>query len=152
MFLGQFDHAVDAKGRVAVPASFRPGLAAGAVVTIGLEGRLMIWPDNAFSDHRRALTLTAGTPAEQRMFLRWINANTVPLELDAQGRLLLNPRHRDFAQIGDRATFIGMGEWIDLCATGRWQEDAEKFTPELFTELADRVSPRGFVPHPSAPS
>jgi MraZ protein len=148
MFLGQFDHAMDPKGRVAVPASFRPGLASGAVVSIGLEGRLVIWPTSAFEDHLRTLPVTGGTPAEQRMYLRAINAGTRQADLDAQGRLLVHPAHREFAGIRDRATFIGMGDYIELCASDRWEGDLQRLTAETFTELSDRINPTGLARHP----
>lgn len=143
MFRGQFDHAVDPKGRVAVPASFRPGLASGAVVSIGLEGRLVMWPTSAFEEHLRSLPVTGGTPAEQRMYLRAINSGTRPADLDAQGRLLLHPAHRDFAGIRDRATFIGMGDYVELCASDRWEADLRRLTADNFTELSDRINPTG---------
>jgi MraZ protein len=149
---GQFDHAVDAKGRVAVPAQFRPHLAPGAVVSIGLEGRLVIWPTSLWETHLRNLTVTAGTPAEQRSFFRRMNAGTRPLELDAQGRLLIHPKHREFAGILERATFVGMGEYVELCATERWEEEGRELTPEFFTELADRINPMGFITPVPAPS
>jgi len=152
MLLGQFDHAVDAKGRVAVPAPFRPQLAAGAVVSIGPESRLVIWPTSAWETHLRHLTITAGTPAEQRKYLRRVNSGTRDVELDSQGRLLVHPSHRDFASIRDRATFVGMGEYIELCATERWEEEARELTPDFFTELTDRINPMGFIAPTPAPS
>jgi MraZ protein len=152
MLLGQFDHAVDAKGRVAVPAQFRPHLAPGAVVSIGLDGRLVIWPSSTWEIHLRNLTVTAGTPAEQRSFFRRMNAGTRDLELDAQGRLLIHPKHREFAGIQERATFVGMGEYVELCATERWEDEGRELTPEFFTELADRINPMGFIAPPPAPS
>jgi MraZ protein len=150
MFLGQFDHAVDPKGRVAVPASFRPGLAPGAVVSIGLEGRLVIWPTTAFEEHLRALPITGGTPAEQRMYQRAVHAGTRPADLDAQGRLLLHPAHREFAGIRERATFIGMGDYIELCALDRWATDLQRLTADTFTELSDRINPTGLARPPLA--
>jgi MraZ protein len=152
MFLGQFDHACDQKGRVAVPASFRPDLAAGAVVSIGPEGRLVIWPAARFDEHLRTLAISAGTPAEQRHYLRRINGGTRPADLDAQGRLLLHPAHREFAKIRERATFVGMGDHIELCSTERWEEESWEDSPEFFTELADRVNPLGYITPTPAPS
>jgi MraZ protein len=152
MFHGQFDHAVDPKGRVAVPAQFRPQLAPGAVVSIGPEGRLVIWPTSAWDAHLLTLPITAGTPAEQRTYMRRVNAGTRDVELDAQGRLLLHPSHREFAAIRERATFVGMGEYVELCATERWAEETRELTPEFFTELTDRINPMGLIAPTPAPS
>ena len=150
MFHGQFDHAVDAKGRVAVPAAFRPQLASGAVVSIGAEGRLVIWPSADWDIHLRTLPITSGSPAEQRTYLRRLNAGTRDVELDFQGRLLLHPSHREFAGIRERATFVGMGNYIELCATERWEDEGRELTPEFFTELIDRINPLGLI-SPTAP-
>jgi MraZ protein len=152
MFRGQFDHAVDAKGRVAVPAQFRPHLAPGAVVSIGTEGRLVIWPIAAWDEHVRSVTITAGTPAEQRKYLRRVNAGTRDVDLDSQGRLLIHPSHREFAAIRERATFVGMGDYVELCSTECWAEEARELTPEFFTELTDRINPMGFITPTPAPS
>ncbi|MGO8686935.1 MAG: division/cell wall cluster transcriptional repressor MraZ [Candidatus Dormibacteria bacterium] len=152
MLHGQFDHAVDAKGRVAVPAPFRPHLAPGAVVAPGLEGRLVIWPTALWDEHLRHLAITAGTPEEQRTFFRRINAGTRDVELDAQGRLLVHPSHREFAAIRERATFVGMGDYVELCATERWEEEGRDLTPEFLTQLADRINPMGFITPTPAPS
>jgi len=152
MLHGQFDHAVDAKGRVAVPAQFRPQLVPGAVVSISPEGRLVIWPTSAWESHLRSLTITAGTPAEQRNYLRRVNAGTRDVDLDSQGRLLLHPSHREFAAIRERATFVGMGEYVELCATERWEEETRELTPDFFTELTDRINPMGFIAPTPAPS
>jgi len=149
---GQFDHAVDAKGRVAVPAQFRPHLAPGAVISIGVEGRLVIWPTSTWEIHLRNMTVTAGTPGEQRTYFRRLNANTRDVELDAQGRLLIHPSQRDFAGIRERATFVGMGEYVELCATERWEEEGRELTPDFFTDLTDRINPMGFISPPTAPS
>ena len=152
MLLGQFDHAVDAKGRVAVPAQFRPQLAAGAVVSIGPEGRLVIWPNPAWEAHLRTLTITAGTPAEQRKYLRRVNAGTRDVDLDGQGRLLLHPSHREFASIRERATFVGMGEYVELCSTERWEEETRELDSRVLTELTDRINPMGLIAHAPVPS
>ena len=152
MFEGQYDHAVDPKGRVAVPSAFRRDLAGGSVISIGPEGRLVIWPTPTWEMHLRSLPVTAGTPAEQRIYLRQVHARTREVDLDAQGRLLLSQPHREFAGIAERATFVGMGEYVELCSTERWEIDSAQVTSDFFTELTDRINPTGAVAPPSAPS
>ncbi|MGA8016580.1 MAG: cell division/cell wall cluster transcriptional repressor MraZ [Candidatus Dormiibacterota bacterium] len=152
MFHGEYSHAVDAKGRTAVPSTFRRDLAGGAVISIGAEGRLVIWPTDAWNDHLRSLPITGGTPEEQRRYLRPLNAYTRDVELDAQGRMLLHPSHRQFAGIEERVTFVGMGQYVELCSTERWEEDVRELTPEFFTELTDRINPMGFIARPPTPS
>jgi MraZ protein len=152
MLRGHFEHAVDEKGRVAVPAPFRSHLAERAVVSVGAEGRLVIWPTAAWETHLGNLNISAGSPPEQRMYLRRINADSFDVELDPQGRLLIPPALRKFASIRERAFFVGMGEYVELCATERWEGEGREVTPEAFTELADRINPMGFITRPPAPS
>lgn len=102
--------------------------------------------------HVGHLSITAGTPAEQRSYLRKINSATRDIELDGQGRLLLHPTHREFATIRDRATFVGMGEYVELCSTERWEQETSEGTSDFFTALADRINPMGFIPATPSPS
>ena len=152
-FRGQFEHSVDAKGRVAIPAQFRRDLGGGAVISVGPGGRLVIWPtDDAWQAHRRGFRLTGGSPADQRDLLSFIQSRTWDIELDGQGRLLLSSVHREFAGIRDRATFIGMEDHIEVQAAERWERSSEKFTEERFTALYDLVNPVGAAAPTAAPS
>ena len=152
MFEGKYDHAVDPKGRVAVPSDFRRDLAGGSVISIGPEGRLVIWPNPAWEIHLRSLPVVAGTPSEQRTYFRQVHARTRQVELDAQGRLLLSQPHREFAGIAERATFVGMGDYVEVCSTERWEADSAHVTADFFTELTDRINPLGAAAPSAAPS
>ena len=153
MFLGRFDHAVDAKGRVAIPAQLRRDLGGDAVISIGPEGRLMLWPTaQAWQGHSDSLRLTAGTPAERRKLLSVSNSMTFPVDLDGQGRLLLSTMHREFAGIRERATFVGQMDHIEVLATEGWEEYTADVTRESFTELYDRVNPVGAAAPAPVPS
>jgi len=152
MFHGEYEHAVDVKGRVAIPAQFRRELAGDAVISVGPEGRLVIWPTaEAWNVHHASIRLTAGSPADQRRLESFTQARTGDVELDSQGRLLLGAVHRNFAGIRERATFIGMEDHIEVLATERWQEYTADLTPEFFTELYDRVNSTGAAAPGSAP-
>ena len=146
MFLGQFRHSVDNKGRVAVPAQFRRELAVGAVIAPGSEGRVVIWPTEAWEAYVQRFQMSAPTGPDMRLFMRQLYANSRPVELDAQGRLLLIPEHRRFAGIGDRAVFVGMGDCVELVGEEVWNEEASKLSPQLFTDLADRINRQGGTP------
>jgi MraZ protein len=98
VFFGSFRHAVDSKGRVALPAQFRRDLA-GAVLAPGAENRLVIRPAQEWQDYEQRFRLTAESSAEQRLFMRHLYAAAREVEVDAQGRILLTPEHRSFAQI-----------------------------------------------------
>lgn len=139
MFLGHYRHAVDAKGRVALPASFRKALSVGSVITIGSEGRLVIRPAAEWSAFEADLRLRQETPREERQFLRFVFANAREVEIDSQGRILLTPDQRAFAAIADRAVFAGVGNVVEVVGEEAWDRDMASFTPDAFTRLSDSV-------------
>lgn len=142
MFLGHFRHQVDAKGRVAVPAQFRRGLPPGSVVSHGPEGRLVIRPPQEWAELERRYSLTAESGPEERAFLRALYASARPLELDAQGRMLLDAGHRRWAQIEDRAVFVGLGSCVEIVGERIWDSETAALDQAAFTALNDRVMAR----------
>ena len=143
MFLGHFRHAVDPKGRVAVPATFRRDLALSPVISPGLEGRLVIWPEPAWNGYVERFQLASSTESEQRRYMRFLFAKSRAIDFDAQGRLLLSEEHRRFAAITDRAVFVGMSDCVELVGEERWDTEQQSLDADLFTELGDRVNQLG---------
>ena len=151
MFVGTFRHQVDGKGRVAVPAQFRRGLPAGSVVAIGPEGRLMLYPADEWTSLEERYRRTSETPAEERRLIRQLFGTAREVELDAQGRILLSPEHRGFAEITERAVFTGVGNVIEVVGERVWDADVSSLDATTFTELHDRVNQRGAPARPSEP-
>ena len=139
MFYGTFRHAVDAKGRVALPAQFRRDLA-GAVLAPGAERRLVIRPAAEWSAYETNFRLTARSTAQERQFIRQLYAQAREVEVDAQGRILLPPEHRTFAGIGDRAVFVGVSTAVEVVGEEIWDADAALYTPDAFTALGDTLA------------
>jgi MraZ protein len=146
VFVGSYRHQVDSKGRVAVPAQFRRGLPPGSVVAYGPEGRLVIRDPEEWAALEREHRLTAETPQELRRFLRHLFASARPVELDAQGRVLLDAEHRRFAAIEDRAVFVGLGTCVEVVGEKVWDAEHGDLTPESFTALNDTVFARSGPP------
>ncbi len=143
MFYGTYRHAVDTKGRVAIPAQFRRDLA-DAVVAPGSEARLVIRPSQEWQDYVSRFQLTAGTTPEERSYMRRLYAGARQLDLDSQGRMLLSPEHRVFAQVTDRAVFVGLSNVVEIVGEELWDAESAEFSPSSFTELGDRVSRAAF--------
>jgi MraZ protein len=139
VFYGSFRHAVDSKGRVALPAQFRRDLV-GAVIAPGPENRLVIRPAAEWQDHEQHFRLTAESSAGQRLYVRHLYAGAREVEVDAQGRILLSPEHRAFARIADRAVFVGVSNVVDVVGEEVWDAERSTLTPESFTELGDRIA------------
>jgi MraZ protein len=136
---GTFRHAVDPKGRVALPAQFRRDLA-GAVVAPGSENRLVIRPAADWHEYEQHFRLTAEVSAEQRLFMRHLYAAAREVELDAQGRILLTPEHRSFARITERAVFVGVSTVVEVVGEDVWDAESASINAQTFTELGDRVA------------
>jgi len=104
MFVGSYRHRLDSKGRVSVPAQFRRDLPDGSVIAIGPEGRLMVWPPDEWNALEQRYRRTSDTPAEERRLIRLLFGSARRFELDGQGRVLVAPEHRAFAQIRSRSS------------------------------------------------
>lgn len=149
MFVGSYRHRLDAKGRVSVPAQFRRDLPDGSVVAIGPEGRLMVWPPDEWRALEQRYRLTSDTPAEERGLIRLLFGSARIFDLDGQGRMLLAPEHRSFAQIRDTAVFAGVGNVVEIVGEEVWDADGGRLDPAAFTDLHDRVNQRGLAAHQS---
>jgi MraZ protein len=142
VFYGTFRHAVDSKGRVALPAQFRRDLG-GAVIAPGAENRLVIRPATEWQAYEQHFRLTAESSAEERLYMRHLYAGAREVEVDAQGRLLLSPEHRGFARIADRAVFIGVSNVVEVVGEEVWDTESDGLDPDTFTQLGDRVGRPG---------
>ena len=130
MFLGEFEHSVDVKGRVAVPAKFRPQLEAGLVVTRGFERCLQVYPLEAW--HRlaeRVSSLSLGN-ADVRRLHRHLFASAFDTELDKQGRILLPATLRSYAGIGDGAVVAGMNTYFEIWSAQDWTATREELADD----------------------
>ena len=140
MFLGQYRHQIDAKGRIAVPAQYRKGFGPGSVVVFGPEGRLMMLPTAEWDEMAARFRRNAATPAEERVYIRQLFSSARELEVDAQGRMLLTPDQRRFAAVGERAVFVGMGNCVEVVGEQRWDGEVAQLSADDFTALHDRVN------------
>ena len=142
-FFGTYHHRVDPKGRVAVPAQLRRWIPDGTVVAPGPDSRLMIWPSAEWKSQEERYRRTAETPAQARRFVRQLFGNTYPLELDAQGRLLLNAWQRTWAGLDDSVVFVGLGDVVEIVSERNWTEQEGELEQDAFTHLNDLVIQRG---------
>lgn len=120
MFTGEYRHAIDAKGRVAVPARFRAELAPGAFVSRWIDACLAIFPR---PEWEKLADRVAGLPvsdAGARGFSRFIFSGAFEFLLDAQGRLVLPPALRDFAHLTTDAVVVGARDHIELWEPETW--------------------------------
>jgi MraZ protein len=120
VFTGEYRHAIDAKGRVAVPARFRAELAAGAVVTRWIDSCLAIFPRQAWAELANKVASLPVADTGARSFSRFLFSSAFDVELDRQGRALVPAGLREEAGLKDEAVVVGMNERIELWAPATW--------------------------------
>ena len=121
MFMGEYNHTIDAKGRLIIPSKFRELLGEEFVLTKGLDGCLSIYPMDewkAFEEKLKALPLTNKSA---RAFSRFFVAGATMCELDKQGRILLPAVLREFAGITKDAVLVGVGSRVEIWSKDRWE-------------------------------
>ena len=120
MFLGRYAHALDAKGRLAIPARFREALADGVVLTRGIDRCLSLYPMAAWRPLAEKVSALPITDPDARNFRRIIFAEAADLELDAQGRILVPPELRRYAGLEREALVVGVNTAIEIWSAERW--------------------------------
>ena len=121
MFLGEFRHTLDEKSRLTLPAKFRPRLAAGIVMTAGMDRYVLVYPQDEFellAERVNALPLTGRDAATLRRLL-FVNAmDVVP---DKQGRVVVPDLLRQHAAIETDVVIAGVGKFIEIWSPEEWQ-------------------------------
>ena len=125
MFFGQYDHSIDDKGRLTIPAQYRDQLANGAYITRGLDENLMVIPANEFESLYHKIKAMNIVDGHSRNLARLIFGNASMLELDKAGRVLIPAYQREAAHINSSVKLVGMGPFIDVWSPDFWKEKEE---------------------------
>lgn len=120
MFMGEYNHTVDAKGRLIVPSKFREQLGEEFVVTKGLDGCLFVYENTEWKALEEKLHALPLTNANARKFSRFFLAGATACEVDKQGRILLPAVLREFAKIDKDAVLVGVGSRIEIWSREVW--------------------------------
>ena len=126
MFLGEFIHTIDEKGRLAVPARFRDDLEGGLVVTRGIDRCLAIYPMNAWKRLAKKVDALPMTDRRARAFRRRVFANAADLVPDKQGRVLIPPRLREYAGLDGEVVVTGLSSHVEVWNPDSWGEERER--------------------------
>ena len=142
MFMGEYNHTIDAKGRLIIPAKFRELLGTEFVLTRGLDGCLFIYPVDewkAFEQKLRALPLTN---KNARTFSRFFVAGAAMCELDRQGRVLVPQTLREFAGLEKDVVLTGNLDRIEVWSKEKWSENCDYHDT---VEIAENMQDMGIV-------
>ncbi|MCO5183518.1 MAG: division/cell wall cluster transcriptional repressor MraZ [Anaerolineae bacterium] len=121
MFLGEYTHSIDDKGRLTIPAKFRGDLAAGLVLTRGFDQNLMIYPLTGWQTLAERIQEKPVADKLMREFRRRVFSGATDLSPDRQGRIIVPPFLREFAGIDGEAVVVGMFDYLELWSVERWE-------------------------------
>ena len=122
MFLGQFQHNLDDKGRLMIPARYRDLLMAGAYITQGFDKCLMVMTDAYFNEMYSIINSMNMADPTARMLRRLILSNAYPVEVDKIGRVLVPQNLRQFLGIeSGELTVAGQGDYFEVWAPAEWK-------------------------------
>ena len=140
MFIGEYHHSVDDKGRMAIPAKFRAILKQGAVVTKGLDNCLVIYPKDEWAKLAEKLSSLPISQANTRAFARLMLAGAMDIELDKQGRMIIPEYLRSFAALSKKVVIAGLYNRLELWEEKKWEvyrSNTEKASSEIAEQLGD---------------
>lgn len=120
MFIGEYRHALDGKGRLAVPAKFRPALQVGCVVTRGIDACLFLFTKEEWGKLAEKITNLPLTQSNSRAFARLMLAGAMDLEVDGQGRILLPEYLRRYAGLKKQTVIAGLSSRLEIWDAAAW--------------------------------
>ncbi len=141
-FKGEYNHTVDAKGRLIVPAKFREALGETFVVTKGLDGCLYVYSDEEWENIENKFRELPLTAQDARKFTRFFFAGAADCEVDKQGRILLPAVLREYAGIGKEVVLAGVLNRVEIWSKERWMDNSEY---EDVNQLAEHMAELGLV-------
>ena len=138
MFIGEYQHNIDVKGRMAVPAKFRGKLGAGAIITRGLDKCLFIFAAKEWEALAAKINALPISQANSRAFSRFIMSGATDVEFDAQGRVLIPENLRNYAQLSKAVVVTGVFNRIEVWAESVWKKYKNK-TENSSEEISEKL-------------
>ena len=137
MFMGGYNHSIDAKGRLIIPSKFRDMLGDEFVVTKGLEGCLFVFEKYEFESFMDKLNEKSDLEAKVRKIKRFFISGAQEMEPDKQGRMLVPPTLREYAGLEKEVVFAGVGGHIEIWDKSKW-DDVTSF--DDINDIAEELS------------
>ncbi|HEX8974428.1 MAG TPA: division/cell wall cluster transcriptional repressor MraZ [Patescibacteria group bacterium] len=138
MFIGEYNHSVDPKKRLALPSKFRKELGKQVVVTRGLDKCLFVYPMKTWKELAEKLGTLPMGESTTRSFVRLMLAGAVDADVDSQGRVLLPDYLKEYAGIDRAVTIAGLFNRLEIWDEEKWRNyrnKAEENTDEVAEQL-----------------
>lgn len=140
MFIGEYQHSVDEKGRLAIPAKFRAALAKGAIVTRGLDHCLFLYTQKQWNVLAEKLMKLPISQSKSRAFARLMLAGAMDVSLDRQGRVVLPEYLREYASVSKKVVVAGLYDRLEIWDEQAWKKyktTTEKDSNEIAEALGE---------------
>lgn len=138
MFMGEYHHSLDEKGRLIIPAKFREALGPTFVITRGLDQCLFIYPMSEWMTLEQKLKSLPLMKSDARAFTRFFFSGAVECELDKQGRVTIPGNLRDHARIDKECVVIGVSNRVEVWSKEGW-ETYFRQSEASFNEIAEKL-------------
>lgn len=142
MFIGEYKHAIDEKGRLAIPSKFRKSLVKGAVVTRGLDSSLFLFPKEEWGKLAEKLASLPLGQSNSRAFARLMLAGAMDVELDKQGRVVLPEYLRQYAGLKKTTIVAGLYNRLEIWDEEKWETYKKKVESDADT-VAEKLGELG---------
>ena len=121
MLIGEYEHSLDAKGRLIMPAKIREDIGEKFIITKGLDGCLFGFSQNEWTNFEEKLKALPLTNKNARDFVRFFLSGAIECEIDKQGRFLIASNLREYGALEKEAVIIGVGTRIEIWNKDKWK-------------------------------
>ncbi len=122
--LGNYEHRIDQKGRIAIPARFRKEFAEGVVLTSGVDQCIIAYPASEWQKLSENYNLSPFSPSKNRDLIRFMFGNAFNVDLDGQGRVALPLSLRQQARIEEVAMIVGVNKYLEIWSKTIWEQES----------------------------
>ncbi|MDQ0088414.1 MraZ protein [Paenibacillus anaericanus] len=136
--MGEFQHSIDDKGRVIIPAKFRDLLGSSFVVTRGLDKCLFVYPLQEWEVLEQKLKALPLMKSDARAFTRFFFSGATECEWDKQGRVNLPGSLRDYAKLEKDCVVLGVSNRVEIWSRDTWEQYFQQ-SEDTFNEIAEKL-------------
>ena len=138
MFMGEYQHTLDDKGRMIIPVKFREDLGSSFVMTRGLDKCLFVYPRSEWESLEAKLKKLPMTRADARSFVRFFFSGATECELDKQGRILIPATLREYATLDRDCVVLGVSNRVEIWSDSVWKQYSTEAAGS-FEEISEKL-------------
>ncbi|MCC2687141.1 MAG: cell division/cell wall cluster transcriptional repressor MraZ [Paenibacillaceae bacterium] len=138
MFMGEYQHSIDEKGRLIIPAKFREELGSSFVLTRGLDNCLFVYPAGEWSALEQKLKALPLMKSDARAFTRFFFSGATECELDKQGRVNIPGNLLEHAGLDKDCVVLGVSNRVEIWSKSNWQGYFDQ-SEQSFNEIAEKL-------------